>query len=86
MESKILNLILGLITVISFVWAYVSEENRVIAIIIAFMLIILIIVSEQSSKVERVEGEMKRIEEKFKIYKELSILRAEVDLLKRDKK
>ena len=50
------------------------------------MLIILIIVSEQSSKVERVEGEMKRIEEKFKIYKELSILRAEVDLLKRDKK
>ena len=71
MDSRVLNVILGLLTILSFVWSYFSEENRIIAVIIGFLLIVLILVSEKNDKLYSVLENQKRIEEKLKIHEQL---------------
>ena len=82
MESKALNIVLGLLTIMSFIWSYISPENRIIAVIIAFVLIILIFISEKNIKIRELEEGQRKIEEKLKIHEQLIDIKKEIELLK----
>lgn len=82
MESKALNIILGLLSFMSFIWSYISVENRTIAIVIGFMLTIIIFISEKNIKVQNLEEELKRLGEKLKIHEQLVDIKKEIALLK----
>ncbi|MBS3088743.1 hypothetical protein J4402_03090 [Candidatus Pacearchaeota archaeon] len=86
MESSILNIILGLLTILSFLWSYFSEENRIIAMIIGFLLIVLIMVSEKNARIDELEIRQKKLEERLKIYERLNKLELEVEILKNAKR
>ncbi len=86
MESRALNFILGLLSILSFIWSFISEENRIIAITIGFILIIFILISEKNIKLENLENEQKRIEEKLKIHEQLIDIKSDIRLLKYGKK
>ncbi len=82
MEARTINIVLGLLTILSFVWSYVSEENRAIAIIFGFILTILIIISERNKNVQIIEIELKRLQEKLKIHEHLIDMKKDIELLK----
>jgi hypothetical protein len=83
MESGIFNILLGLIAVLSFVWSVFSEEYRIIAIMLGFVLIIVIILSEQNSKVKDLINEQRKVEEKLKIYEQLINMKANIKELQK---
>ncbi len=83
MESKALNIILGLIGVISFIWSYFSEENRIIALIIGFTIFILIFLSEKNDKIDSILSTQQKLEEKLKIHEQLIDIKSDVNILKR---
>ena len=85
MEFRATNLILALLGVVSIVWAVFSEEQRIIAIVIAFILLMVIILSEQNYKIDSIYNEQNRIEEKLKIHEQLINIKADIELLKRKK-
>ncbi len=68
MEIKIWDIILGLLAIISFVWAFISEENRTLGIVLGFMLMIIIVVSTEKTRISDAELELKRLGEKLKIH------------------
>ncbi len=82
MESKILNWILGLLTILSFVWSYISEDNRIIAIVIGLILIVFIFISEKSEKIIDLESEQKKLGEKLKIHEQLIEIKKDIEFLK----
>ena len=82
MESDILNIILGLLTVLSFIWAYISEQNRIIAIVIGFLLIVIILVSEKNIKLQQLTESQKRLQEKLKIHEQLIEIKKDIEILK----
>ncbi len=82
MESKILDLILALFGILSFVWSFFSSENRVIAIIVGFALFILMFLSEQNQRIKEIISEHRRLEEKLKIHEQLIDMKAEIKNLK----
>lgn len=63
-----MDILLGLLGIISFVYSYFSKDNKIIGIIIGFTLFILIFLSEQNQKIKELVFEQKRYEEKLKIY------------------
>ena len=83
MEGKLLNIVLGAITLLSFVWAYLSENNRIIAIIIGFLLIVLILISERNEKLNALSEEQKKMGEKLKIHEQLTDMKADIKELQR---
>lgn len=83
MKMRVLNIILGLLTVLSFVWAYLSEENRIIAAIIGFLLIMIILFSERNIKVQELAEEQKRLGEKLKIHEQLVDIKADIKYLQK---
>ena len=87
MDRSITNIILGALTILSFIWAYLSEENRIIAIMFGFILVILIIISERNENIRIIEKSLQKLEEKLKIHEQLIDINADIKLLKeRDKK
>lgn len=82
MESKVLNIILGLFGVLSFIWSYFSIENRVIAVIIGFTLFILIFLSEQNEKIKEISSMQQKQEEKLKIHEQLIDIKKDIEILK----
>jgi len=86
MESRALNLFLGLLSVLSFIWSFISKENRIIAITLGFILIILTLISEKNIRLENLESEQKRLNEKLNIYKELINMKADIKRLQKGDK
>ena len=84
MESPVLNSLLGLISLLSFIWAFFSQQNRIIAIIIGFVLMIIISISEQNAKVKVLIDEQKRFEEKLKIHQQLIDIKADIKNLQNE--
>ncbi len=82
MESKALNIVLGILSALSFIWSYISKENRTIAIIIGFLLILFIFISEKNIKLQNLEENQKRLEEKLKIHEQLIDIKKDIELLK----
>ena len=82
MESRVTNIVLGFLTILSFIWSFISEENRILAVIIGFILIILIIFSEKNTKIQIIEEELKRLKEKLKIHEQLIDIKKDIELLK----
>lgn len=82
MESKALNVILGLLGVLSFIWSYFSPENRVIALIIGFTLFILIFLSEQNEKIKEMSLTQQKLDEKLKIHEQLIDIKKDIEILK----
>ena len=82
MESRALNIILGLLGMPSFIRSYFSPENRIIGAIIGFALFILIFLSEQNEKIKDIESLEKKLEEKLKIYEQLINIKKDIDILK----
>jgi len=69
---KIWDLIIGILTFLSLMLAFISEEYRIIAIIFAFVLSIILIVSLQSLEISNLKLEQRKLSEKLKIYKRLA--------------
>lgn len=82
MESKALNIILGLFGVLSFIWSYFSKENRIIGIIVGFTIFILIFLSEQNQRIEDLTSQQKKSEEKLKIHEQLIDIKKDIELIK----
>lgn len=78
MESRILNAILAILSITSFVWSYFSKENRIIGVVISFLLIILILISEKNIKIKELEIEQKKLGEKLKIHEHLIDIKADI--------
>ena len=78
MESRILNLILGLFFILSFFWAIISEEQRITAMVIGFILISIIIVSEKNIRIKILEEEQIKLKEKLNIHEQLINIKADL--------
>ena len=66
MELKILDIILGFLSILSFTWSYFSPPNRIIAIVLGFLLVIVLLISEKNSKLHKLEDEQKKLGENLK--------------------
>ena len=84
MENNILNVILGLLTILSFIWSYISEENRVIAIVIGFLLIVLILFSEKNERLNVLSQNQTRLEEKLKIHEQFIDIKSDIKELQKN--
>jgi len=73
-----INIILGLLSVISFTWSFISAENRTIAITIGFILLLLLTISDKNKKVQQIENEQKRLKEKLNIHQQLIDIKADI--------
>jgi len=62
------NVTLGVLSVLSFVLAFISEEYRIIAILLAFVLLVILIVSVLGFEMFYMKSEQSRLVEKLKIY------------------
>lgn len=82
MEVAVVNILLGFLAFLSFVWAFFSPENRVIALIVGFTLFILIFLSEQNQTIKELADDQKRLEEKLKIHQQLIDIRSDIAMLK----
>lgn len=78
MELDIWDILLGILTILSASWAYISEKNRTIAIVLAFILITIIIISKQNKKIFDMNSEQKRLEEKLKIHEMLIDIKSDI--------
>lgn len=83
MESLVLNLLLGLLATLSFVWAFFSEQYRIIAIVLGFILIVIIMLSEQNNKIQSLSEENKKFNEKLKIHEQLVNMKADIQELQK---
>ena len=83
MELDAFDLILGLITILSFAWAIISKEYRILAIIFAFILMVLIAISKQNKKTSNIEFNQIRLGEKLKIYEMLINMKADIKYLQK---
>ena len=82
MESKALNIVLGLLSILSFIWSFMSQENRIVAIVIGFVLIVFILISEKNVRLQKLEEGQKKLEEKLKIHEQLISIKKDIELLK----
>jgi len=83
MELEVWDILLGGLTILSAVWAFISEQYRLLAIIISFILLTIVILSKQSSKIGDIIFEQKRLEEKLKIHEMLIEMKAEIKYLQK---
>ncbi len=82
MDSRIINIILGTLTGLSFIWAYLSENNRIIGIILGFILMILIIISEKNKDIAIIKEELKKLKEKLNIHQQLINIKKDIEIIK----
>lgn len=82
MDARIINIILSTLTGLSFVWAYFSEENRIIGIILGFILIILIIISERNEDLASLKEDVRKLKDKLNIHEQLIEIKKNIELLK----
>ena len=78
------NIILGILSVLSFVLAFVSEEYRIVAILLAFVLLVILIVSVLSFEIFNLKSEQSMLAEKLKIHEHLISMKAEIKELQRE--
>jgi hypothetical protein len=76
MKIDIWDIILGVLTFLSVIWAIISEPYRILAIIISFVLLTIIIISKQNMEISIISSELKRIEEKLKIHESIRNIEA----------
>ena len=84
MELDALDIILALLAILSAIWAFVSEQFRILAVIIAFTFLAIVILSKQSQKISEITSEQKRINEKLKIHEQLINIKADIRYLERE--
>jgi len=93
MGLRIGDIILAGLSVLSFVLAFISEEYRLIAIIFAFVLLILLLISFQFlefsslkkdllKEISELKNGQKRNSERLKIYERLAKLEVKFDIIK----
>lgn len=81
-EIKATNIALGIISLLSFALAFISERYRTTAIIIAFILLIIVLISTQEYKIAELGKRNQRLEEKLKIHEQLIEIKKDRALLK----
>lgn len=84
MSLTIWDAILGTLAILSLVLAYVSEEYRIFAIIFAFVLFIILIISVQSFQLSSFQSNQKRFGEKLKIHESLIDIKSEIKELQKE--
>jgi len=84
MELDALDIILALLAILSAIWAFVSEQFRILAVIIAFTFLAIVILSKQSQKISEITSEQKRINEKLKIHEQLIDIKADIKELQKE--
>jgi len=75
METNTLNIVLGILTLLSIVITFISEKYRLISIAITFIFIIIIIISMQQIKISDIQKEQNKLkewEELLELYKKHS--------------
>jgi len=83
MELRIFDMILGVLTILSLILAFISEEFRILAIIFAFVLMIVIIISIQNIKISSIILEHKKLQEKLKIHEHLIDIKVNTKILEK---
>lgn len=86
MELEIWDILLGLLTILSAIWAFISEEYRLVAIVLSFILVTIIIISKQNTKIFEVESQQKRTLERLKIYEMLVDIKSDIKQLQKEVK
>jgi len=81
MKISIIDMALGLLSILSFALAFISEEYRLIASISAFVLLIFLVLSFQFLEISEIRNEQKKNSERLKIYERLSKLEAKMEIL-----
>lgn len=86
MELKTSNILLVVLSLSSFIWSVISPEFRTPAMMIGFVMLVLLILSEQNTKLEILSAEYSRLNEKLKIHEQLIDIKADIKELKRKNK
>jgi len=81
---KIWDIILGVLSILSIILALVSEEYRVLAIIFAFVLLIILLLSVFLMEIYSIKENQYRISEKLKIHEQLIDIKAEMKSLQEE--
>ena len=84
MDLDLWDLLLGCLTILSAIWAFISERYRLLAIIIAFVLVTIIVLSKQNQKIFEMCLEQKKLIEKLKIHEQLTDIKAEIKEIQRN--
>lgn len=82
MEIRIWDVIAFILSFLSFAWAIISEEFRILAITLSFLLGIILVISSQNSQINKIIYGQKKLEEKLKIHEQLIDIKAEIKNLK----
>ena len=83
MDIDIWDIILILLAILSSIWAFISKQYRIWAIIIAFILMTIIILSKQNKNIDSLIFEQNRLLEKLKIHEQLIDMKAEIKELQK---
>ena len=86
METNTLNIVLGILTVLSIIITFISEKYRLISIVITFIFIIIIIISMQQINISDIQKEQNKLKEKLNIHQQLIDIKAELKSLRQDGK
>ena len=86
MELKTSNILLIVLSISSFIWSVISPEFRTPAMMIGFVMLVLLIISEQNMKIESITSEYFRLNEKLKIHEQLIDIKADIREIKRRNK
>jgi len=82
MGFVVFDLILGALSLLSIVLAFVSQEYRIFAVSAFFILLIIVILSSQSIEISKIKEEQKKTFERLKIYERLSKVEAMIKVIK----
>lgn len=83
MEFDILDIGLAFIALLTFILSYFSEQYRIIAIMAGFILIIMVMMSNQNKKIQDMKEEQKRLQEKLKIHESIINIKADIQELQK---
>ena len=82
MELKVLDMFLIVLSVLSFVWSFFSEEYRLLALVLGFVFIIVAVMSVKNEKIEVMFEEQRKLGEKLKIHEQLIDIKKDIEILK----
>ncbi len=81
---KVWDLILGLLSILSVLLAVISEEYRILAFTVAFVLFIILIISNQGVEISRLKFGQEKLAEKLKIHEQLIDIKSELKRLQKE--
>ncbi len=84
MDVRVWDVGWAVLAFLSFIFAYISDKYRELAIIFGFILMIIGIVSIQNSKIFEIVLEQRRLDEKLKIHEQLVTIKADICELKKE--